>query len=85
MFHSSIAPQAFLGSAVLPGDPPSMAPKPRGLHARLLETAAARRRRALERRSSQRHDDAAYWLQTAPMAVAKATAVRTQDGFSPLP
>ena len=85
MFLSSITAQTLLGSAVLPGDPPSVIERPRGVHARLLETAAARRRRALERRACERLEDAAYWLQCAPTAVLRAASVRRASGFALLP
>ena len=85
MFLSPITASTLLGSAVLPGDPPAAVERPRGVHARLLETAAARRRRALERRGCARLEDAAYWLQCAPVALAKAVSVRRADGFAPLP
>ena len=85
MHLSPIAARTLLGSAVLPGDPPTAIERPRGLHARLLETAAARRRRALERRASDRLEDAAYWLECAPAALVKATSVRRARGFARLP
>jgi hypothetical protein len=85
MFLSPIRPQAPLGYAVLPGDPPATVEHPRGVHARLLATAAARRRRALERRLCRRLEDAAYWLECAPVAVAKAAAIRCAGGFAVLP
>lgn len=57
----------------------------RALHARLLENAALRRMRGLERRRSQRLEDAAYWLNAAPVAVRKASALREEASFAPLP
>lgn len=57
----------------------------RALHARLLENAALRRMRGLERRRSQRLEDAAYWLNAAPVAVRKASALREETSFAPLP
>ncbi|CAN7267209.1 hypothetical protein [Brevundimonas sp. LjRoot202] len=57
----------------------------RALHARLLENAALRRMRGLERRRSQRLEDAAYWLNAAPVAVRKASALREEKSFTPLP
>src|SRR5690348_2554488 len=85
MLHSAIQPDIPLGSIALPGDPPSVVERPRAVHARLLETAAARRRRAAERRGCQRDEDAAYWIEVAPAAVAKAWAIRTRGGFAALP
>lgn len=61
------------------------APSLRALHARLLENAALRRMRGLERRRSQRLEDAAYWLNAAPVAVRKASALREETSFAPLP
>ena len=57
----------------------------RALHARLLENAALRRMRGLERRRSLRLEDAAYWLNAAPVAVRKASALREEKSFAPLP
>ena len=59
-------------AVAVPGSPAIPVLTPRALHARLLENAAQRRRRGLERRLSQRLDDAAYWLSAAPQAVLKA-------------
>ena len=58
---------------------------PRALHARLLENAALRRMRGLERRRSNRPEDADYWLHAAPVAVRKACALREEKSFAPLP
>ena len=58
---------------------------PRALHARLLENAALRRRRGLERRLSNRTEDADYWLNAAPVAVRKACALREEKSFAPIP
>jgi hypothetical protein len=58
---------------------------PRALHARLLENAALRRRRGLERRLSNRTEDADYWLNAAPVAVRKASALREEKSFAPIP
>lgn len=58
---------------------------PRALHALLLHNAALRRLRGLERRLSNRVEDAAYWLAAAPAAVRKAGALREQASFAPLP
>ena len=60
-------------------------PSLRALHARLLENAALRRMRGLERRRSLRLEDAAYWLNAAPVAVRKACALREERSFAPLP
>ncbi|HYC96578.1 hypothetical protein [Brevundimonas sp.] len=57
----------------------------RALHARLLENAALRRMRGLERLRSRRLDDAGYWLSAAPAAVRKASALREEHSFAPLP
>ena len=59
--------------------------KPRALHARLLENAAQRRLRGLERKRSNRLEDADYWLHAAPVAVRKACALREEKSFAPLP
>jgi hypothetical protein len=58
---------------------------PRALHARLLENAALRRMRGLERRRGNRPEDADYWLHAAPVAVRKASALREEKSFTPLP
>lgn len=57
----------------------------RALHARLLENAALRRMRGVERLRSQRLEDAGYWLTAAPAAVRKASALREEKSFTPLP
>ena len=57
----------------------------RALHARLLENAAQRRLRGLERLRSHRQEDADYWLAAAPQAVRKASALREEKSFAPLP
>jgi hypothetical protein len=67
------------------GSPDIVPPSPRALHARLLENAALRRRRGAERRRSRRPDDADYWLKAAPVAVRKASALREEKSFAPLP
>jgi hypothetical protein len=41
--------------------------------------------RGQERRREQRLDDADYWLHAAPMAVQKASALREDKSFAPLP
>lgn len=74
-----IDPDAVAGSPAIAELPP------RALHARLLENAALRRMRGLERRRSNRADDAAYWLHAAPVAVRKASALREEKSFAPLP
>lgn len=58
---------------------------PRALHARLLENAAQRRLRGVERKRADRPEDAAYWLQAAPVAIRKACALREERSFAPLP
>ena len=58
---------------------------PRALHARLLENAALRRKRGLERRRNNRMEDADYWLHAAPAAIRKASALREEKSFAPLP
>lgn len=58
---------------------------PRALHARLLANAAQRRLRGAERRRADRPEDADYWLKAAPAAVKKATALREDRSFAPLP
>lgn len=57
----------------------------RALHARLLENAALRRKRGAERLRNQRLEDAGYWLTAAPAAVRKASALREEKSFTPLP
>ena len=58
---------------------------PRALHARLLANAAQRRLRGLERKRADRPEDAAYWLHAAPVAIRKASALREERSFAPLP
>lgn len=72
-------------AVAVPGSPAIPAVSPRALHARLLENAALRRRRGLERRRSNRPDDADYWLHAAPVAIRKACALREETSFAPLP
>ena len=72
-------------AVAVPGSPSISHLSPRALHARLLENAALRRQRGLERRRSNRPDDADYWLHAAPVAVRKASALREQKSFAPLP
>jgi hypothetical protein len=69
----------------VPGSSAIPEPTPRALHARLLENAALRRMRGQERRREHRLDDADYWLHAAPMAVQKASALREDKSFAPLP
>lgn len=70
----------------VPGSPAIPAATPRALHARLLENAALRRLRGLERKRSQRHEDARYWFSAAPVAVRKASELRlSAGGFVQLP
>ena len=72
-------------AVAVPGSPAIAELSPRALHARLLENAALRRMRGLERLRSQRLDDADYWLRAAPVAVRKASALREERSFAPLP
>ncbi|WP_428154026.1 hypothetical protein [Brevundimonas sp.] len=72
-------------AVAVPGSPAIAEMSPRALHARLLENAAQRRLRGLERRREQRMDDADYWLHAAPIAVRKASALREERSFAPLP
>jgi hypothetical protein len=65
-------------------DKPDAVPA-RALHARLLQNAALRRMRGQERRRSNRHDDAYFWLHAAPVAVRRASALREHTSFIPLP
>lgn len=74
-------PDAF----AVPGAPTIPGLSPRALHARLLENAALRRRRGVERLRSNRAEDADYWLHAAPAALRKASALREQNSFAPLP
>ena len=74
-------PDAF----AVPGSPAIVELSPRALHARLLENAAMRSQRGLERRREHRLEDADYWLHAAPMAVKKASALREERSFAPLP
>jgi hypothetical protein len=72
-------------AVAVPGSPAIPLASPRALHARLLENAALRRLRGLERRRSNRPEDAAYWLHAAPVAIRKASALREETRFIPLP
>ena len=72
-------------AVAVPGSPAIVELSPRDLHARLLENAALRRMRGLERRREHRLEDADYWLHAAPMAVRKASALREDKSFAPLP
>ena len=72
-------------AVAVPGSPAIAELSPRALHARLLENAALRRMRGLERRREHRLDDADYWLHAAPLAVRKASALREERSFAPLP
>ena len=76
MFTTVVRPTTQPEAAELP---------PRALHARLLENAALRRMRGLERRRSNRPEDAHYWLHAVPVAVRKASALREEESFAPLP
>lgn len=72
-------------AVAVPGSPAIAELSPRALHARLLQNAALRRLRGLERRREQRLEDADYWLHAAPIAVRKASALREERRFSPIP
>ena len=72
-------------AVAVPGSPAIAELSPRALHARLLQNAALRRMRGLERRRERRLDDADYWLHAAPLAVRKASALREEPSFAPLP
>ena len=72
-------------AVAVPGSPTVPQLPPRALHARLLENAALRRLRGVERRRSNRLEDADYWLHAAPVAVRKASALREQKSFASLP
>ena len=72
-------------AVAVPGSPAIVELSPRALHARLLQNAALRRMRGLERRRERRLDDADYWLHAAPLAVRKASALREEHSFAPLP
>ncbi|SPU51768.1 hypothetical protein [Brevundimonas vesicularis] len=72
-------------AVAVPGSPAIAELSPRALHARLLENAALRRLRGLERRREQRLEDADYWLHAAPIAVRKASALREERSFAPIP
>jgi hypothetical protein len=72
-------------AVAVPGSPAIVEMSPRALHARLLENAALRRMRGLERRREHRLEDADYWLHAAPIAVRKASALREERSFAPLP
>ena len=72
-------------AVAVPGSPAIAELSPRALHARLLQNAALRRMRGLERRRERRLDDADYWLHAAPLAVRKASALREERSFAPLP
>ena len=72
-------------AVAVPGSPTIHDLSPRALHARLLENAALRRMRGAERLRSNRLEDADYWLHAAPVAVRKASALREEKSFAPLP
>lgn len=72
-------------TVAVPGSPAITDLAPRALHARLLENAALRRMRGAERLRSNRLEDADYWLHAAPVAVRKASALREEKSFAPLP
>lgn len=82
----AVEPQGPDAVAVaVPGSPAIAELSPRALHARLLQNAALRRMRGLERRRERRLEDADYWLHAAPLAVRKASALREERSFAPLP
>ncbi|WP_426026781.1 hypothetical protein [Brevundimonas sp. TWP2-3-4b2] len=72
-------------AVAVPGSPVVPEMSPRAMHARLLENAALRRMRGAERLRLNRLDDANYWLHAAPVAVRKASALREERSFAPLP
>ncbi|WGM46782.1 hypothetical protein KOAAANKH_01655 [Brevundimonas sp. NIBR10] len=72
-------------TVAVPGSPAIAELSPRAMHARLLENAALRRLRGVERKQAHRDDDAGYWFSAAPMAVRKASALREDKSFAPLP
>ena len=72
-------------TVAVPGSPAIVELSPRALHARLLENAALRRMRGVERKQAHREDDAGYWFSAAPMAVRKASALREDKSFAPIP
>ena len=72
-------------TVAVPGSPAIAELSPRAMHARLLENAALRRLRGLERKQAHRDDDAGYWFSAAPMAVRKASALRENKSFAPIP
>lgn len=72
-------------AVAVPGSPTIAFVSPRALHARLLDNAAQRRLRGIERKRANRPDDADYWLHAAPVAVRKASALRAEMRFAPLP
>ncbi len=72
-------------AVAVPGAPAIHDLTPRALHARLLSNAAQRRLRGVERRRADRPEDADYWLHAAPVAVRKASALREEKSFAPLP
>jgi len=79
--------QAFEPAVVRPLHPRPRQTQPslREEHARMLTIAAARRLRATERASASRIEDADYWKEVAPFAVARAVVLRAQPGFARLP
>ncbi|WP_395652083.1 hypothetical protein [Brevundimonas sp.] len=72
-------------TVAVPGSPAIAELSPRAMHARLLENAALRRLRGVERKQAHRDDDAGYWFTAAPMAVRKASALRENKSFAPIP
>lgn len=72
-------------AVAVPGAPTIAELSPRALHARLLQNAALRRQRGVERRQSNRAEDADYWLHAAPVAVRKACELREHKSFAPIP
>ena len=72
-------------TVAVPGSPAIAELSARALHARLLENAAQRRLRGIERKQAHRDDDAVYWFSAEPVAVRKASALREDVSFAPIP
>lgn len=88
MFHFRTLELAYSGApygAALPGDMLRCEPGARGRHAQALAYAAQRRRAALACRTLNNGVDATYWKAGAPAALARACAIRLQQGLSRLP
>jgi hypothetical protein len=84
MFQDFNVHRAALPAPVSRDHPPVIATA-RGVHAHMLDVAAARRLRAAERGRSHRLEDASYWKAVAPAALAKARGLRCAAGFARLP